>query len=222
MRGKHTLMVATVGMLAWIPAGLSQSAPPVPRPPTVMVLDLDGDGFAFTSKEEGVLFDIERSGTQQRVAWTARDSDDVFLAFDLNKDGAIDGVGEMVGTRMRLPDGSTPTSGADAMTRNLQGLKYDSDGRRLGPLPPGAGLVDSGDWFFPQLMVWRDKNHDGVAAKDEIQTLVAAAINELRNGYQRSSAVDAYGNRERLRGSFTVQRRGMSFQRAMLEMELAR
>jgi len=215
------LAALLVGM-TWTGADLGLGAQSAPRPATVMVLDLDGNGFALTSKEDGVLFDLEGNGSARRVGWTAKNSDDAFLAFDLNKNRTIDGVGELVGSRMRLPDGATPTSGADAMNLNLQGIKVGPDGRLVNGLPEGASLVDARDSFFAQLMLWQDRNHNGTATPDEVRTLTEASVTTIRNGYQRSTVVDEHGNRQRLRGTFTLKLRGMDFERVIVEMEMVR
>lgn len=57
-----------------------------------VVLDLDGDGLAFTSLASSVAhYDIDGSGVRRNVAWTK----DALLAFDADGDGAITKTNEL-------------------------------------------------------------------------------------------------------------------------------
>ena len=49
-----------------------------------ILVDLNNDGFNFTSLGDGVLFDIDADGEYELTAWTQYHADDAFLFLDLN------------------------------------------------------------------------------------------------------------------------------------------
>ena len=53
-----------------------------------VLIDTTGLGFSLTSPQTGVLFDITGSGVKLRIAWTAKDSGDAFLALPAS-DGLV-------------------------------------------------------------------------------------------------------------------------------------
>lgn len=63
------------------------------------------------------------------------------------------------------------------------------------------GLIDSKDVEWPKLLVWIDKNHDGISQPDELHHLDDVGIHSLSLAYENSPKVDKYGNQFRLRGT---------------------
>lgn len=59
--------------------GASQQPSAPPKAPTVIVLDVTGDGIALTSVDDGVEFAMDSPRAVQKTAWTKPDSDDSFL-----------------------------------------------------------------------------------------------------------------------------------------------
>ncbi|HEV7737852.1 MAG TPA: hypothetical protein VGO47_10840, partial [Chlamydiales bacterium] len=54
-----------------------------------VVVDVLGNGFAMTSAENGVMFDLQGQGTPRQFSWIAANSDDSWLALDRNNNGMI-------------------------------------------------------------------------------------------------------------------------------------
>ncbi len=204
-----TLGVAAVG-------ARPQGAPAVPT--SLYVLDFNGDGIALTSAAEGVEFDIDGTGKRVRIGWTTADSDDAFLAIDVNKNGTIDSARELISTRTTLPGGEIVRS-ANEVLNNLQGLGPAVPGTRV---PPGSAFFDSADAAFGSVFVWVDRNRDGRSQPDELRSLAAAAVKSIYGGFQRSRAVDAHGNHTLLTGIFSIEQRGVEFQRPLAIVRLAR
>src|SRR5690606_15511921 len=53
-----------------------------------IILDLDNNGYSFSSLTDGAQFDINADGAKDQVAWNT--SNDGILAVDLNDNGTID------------------------------------------------------------------------------------------------------------------------------------
>jgi hypothetical protein len=62
-----------------------------------IVVDVAGNGFNLTNGQNGVDFDITSDGHKERIAWTALNSDDAWLALDRNADGKITLGAELFG-----------------------------------------------------------------------------------------------------------------------------
>lgn len=220
---RHLAILAAVGTCALAGVGggglAAESVPQ--RPSTLMVLDLSGDGFAFTSPQDGVLFSFDESQAKP-MGWIAAGADDAVLVLDRDGNGTIDGGHEMLGTRFRLTaKGAEVSSGADALMGPLQGIQTGPDGRPAG-LSAGAGVIDGADTVFAQLQLWRDRTRDGRVQPGELASLADASVTSIRNGYRRDGMKDQFGNTIRLRGTFTVRARGVEFERHLVEVEFGR
>ncbi len=140
--------------------------PPPPPPPifqgdggdggTPLVLDLDGDGIELTTREDGVLFDIDLDGIADQTAWVQ--ADDALLALDRNGDGIINDRGELFGD----------TDGFDDGFQNLASLDSNNDGK-----------IDAQDALFADLIVWQDLNQDGISDDNEMISLSEAGIVDI-------------------------------------------
>ena len=124
-----------------------------------LVIDMDGDGIETLAKNSNVIFDINNDGVLDNTGWVA--PDDALLVVDINGDGQINNGGELFGEGMIKSDGTRATDGFDALA------EYDSDGN---------GIINNQDEHFESLMVWQDKNSDGVVQDGELSTLVDAGI----------------------------------------------
>ncbi|WP_157223912.1 Ig-like domain-containing protein [Afipia broomeae] len=121
-----------------------------------VVLDLDHNGFAFTSQENGVQFDINHDGVKDHVAWT--NGHDGMLALDINGNGKID-------------------SGSELFTPNFAGGNFADGLAALASLDSNQdGVVDSKDQAFAKLSVWQDANHNGITDVGELLSLTSLGI----------------------------------------------
>ncbi len=111
-----------------------------------LAVDLDGTGDIETLPADSVYFDIDADGMAEAVSWIS--SGDGWLAIDSNENGKIDGVGELFGS-----DG---TGGFAA----LAALDTNADGK-----------IDAQDAAYSQLVVWQDKNSDGVSQAGELLSI---------------------------------------------------
>jgi hypothetical protein len=116
------LTISLVCAFAFI---LSAAADVPSRTPEPLVVDVQGDGYRFTSPENGVMFDLDGTGTPQRVASTDAGSDDAFLALDHNHNGRIDGGRELFGGPVDLP------ASANSSRMKASSRPRISSGRRI-------------------------------------------------------------------------------------------
>jgi hypothetical protein len=150
-----------------------------------IVLDLSRSGFSFTSVKDGVDFDIDGDGMLERTAWTARGSDDAFLAMDRNGNGTIDGGRELFGDVTILLNGKTGAHGYIALAE----LDLEANGGN------GNGYVDSADRGFRALLLWTDRDHDGRSSPAELGHLSDRGIFAIALDADESDVVDEHGNR---------------------------
>lgn len=126
-----------------------------------VALDLDGDGIELVQQSESqAYYDIHDTSFKNHIGWIS--PDDAFLAIDLNGDGKIDQAREL-SFALWTPD-TTDT--------DLDGLKAAFDTNQ-------NGLLDSSDARFQEVLVWQDKNGNGVSEAGELKTLTEAGISSI-------------------------------------------
>jgi len=120
-----------------------------------IILDLDKNGFAFSSIGDGVTFDINADGQKDQIAWT---SDDGILAYDVDGNGLID-------------------NGSEIFTPDFNGGKFASGVAALASLDSNKdGKIDASDDAFSKLSVWVDADNDGISDEGELSSLSANGV----------------------------------------------
>lgn len=174
-----------------------------------LVLDLAGNGFALTSIEQPVMFDMRGSGKAERTAWTAVGSDDAFLAIDWTRSGAIESAYELLGG-FHGPNGFA----------ELTSLEREIDGRLTGQQPDG--IIDAQDPIFQRLILWVDSNHDGISQSDELKSPNSVGLVRIFLGYEKVDRSDAFGNLFRYCGRAVVNNQsGVATARDLCTIRLA-
>jgi hypothetical protein len=136
-----------------------------------IVLDLDHNGVAFSSLENGVSFDINGDGASDQLAWTA-DGQDGILAFDLDGSGRIE-------------------SGNELFTPNFNGGHFADGIAALASLDGNHdGVIDSNDAAFGELVVWQDTNHNGVSDGGELIKLGDLGVTSIGLATTPGSPID--------------------------------
>ena len=152
---------------------------------------LRGTVFILTGANNGVVFDMNDDGVPERLSWTSANSDDAWLALDLNGNGTIDTGQELFGNFAPQPQ---PPVGEQ---RNgfLALAEYDK------PAKGGNddGKINENDSVFTSLRLWQDTNHNGVSESIELHSLSQSGLRTLELAYKSSNKTDKNGNQFRYR-----------------------
>jgi hypothetical protein len=159
-----------------------------------IVIDVAGDGYRLTSVRDGVWFDLDADGVPEQVAWTRAESDNAFLALDRNGNGRIDDGAELFGN-------GTPAYAGRREPRadnGFEALKF-TEGASYGGVSRVDDRIDARDAVFEHLLLWTDRNHNGVSEPEELRRVVDTDLVAISTDYRKSPRRDRYGNEFRLR-----------------------
>ena len=153
-----------------------------------IALDLDGNGKIDTlSLENGVFFDHNGDKIAFKSSWV--NSSDGILARDIDGDGKITSGAELFGNFTKLKNGELAKNGAQA----LKDLDDNND-----------GIFDSNDKAFNEILVWQDKNSDGISQKNELKTLNEHNIKSIDLEFMADNTALDKDNKQILIGSFST------------------
>ena len=116
-------------------------------------------------------------------------SSDGILARDIDGDGKITSGAELFGNFTKLKNGELAKNGAQA----LKDLDDNND-----------GIFDSNDKAFNEILVWQDKNSDGISQKNELKTLNEHNIKSIDLEFMADNTALDKDNKQILIGSFST------------------
>lgn len=127
-----------------------------PRDP--LVLDLAGDGIQLSGLESSSTnFDMDNnSSSLERTGWV--DAEEGLLAIDINENGKIDGVNELLSEYF----GVEPSKNSDVSEK-----RFDNGFSALRSLDANEdGIFDEQDKIYGKVSVWVDEDKDGLSWDD--------------------------------------------------------
>ena len=157
-----------------------------PPPDCPLLVNLGNGPWRLTGRDDPVLFDIDGDGLRDAITWTAAEEPLAFVALDDNRNGVIDGGQELFGTARRMQNGLLAPNGFAALA------SHDVN---------GDGVIDRTDPIFAALLLWTDRNHNGLSEPGELQPIGETGISALSTTFKMVGRSDAEGNEFRLKGS---------------------
>ena len=138
-----------------------------------LVIDLNGDGVKGTSLDYSINFDLNSDGFKEATSWI--DSNDAFIAIDKNANGIIDNGSELFGDKSVS---NTTYAYTNPTSKNgFESLKaFDSN---------NDNIIDIKDDEFANLLLWQDKNSNGISEADEI-TKLSEVVKSINLNYTNS------------------------------------
>lgn len=158
-----------------------------------LILDLAGKGIALTAPLAGPGFDINADGIVDQISWPVGNDalTPAFLAIDLNRNGSIDNGSELFGNATVIESEGAKRAGNGFLALS----QYDTT---------NDGVIDSRDAAFGDLLLWQDKNSDGISSADELTHLTEKAVDSINLQYQNVSEIDQFQNETRQRSTATM------------------
>jgi hypothetical protein len=180
-------------------AVLAQSVAPSP-PPSAIFISVDSrlDSVRLTSPASGVSFDIDGDGDLEQVAWTEPGAAVALLAIDRDGDGRITTGAELFGSFSVLRAGNGPNALIET---------FKATGAPL------SGAVQHGHQLYEQLLLWLDKNHNGISEESELRP-VKEMFTAIGLGFVRHHRLDQHGNLFRYLGWAELRTEGPEQRRA--------
>jgi hypothetical protein len=174
-------------------ANFAEIPPPPGNPPSdcsadwvsgcsPIVVNLDEGGYRLTGADSPVYFDIAATGIPIRIGWTAAAANEAFLALDRDHDGKITSGAELFGTATPLASGQRAGNGFIALA------EFDQN---------HDGVIEERDPIWPELLLWRDWNHDGISPAEELIPVAHSVITAIGLDYHWAARRDHSGNKFR-------------------------
>jgi Ca2+-binding RTX toxin-like protein len=182
-----------------------------------LALDLNNDGIATVSANDGIMFDHNNAGIRYGTGWI--NPQDGWLALDRNGNGTIDSGRELFGDNTRKLDGNFAAHAYDA----LKSFDTNNDGQVSAADATGdadsSGTIDGSETYwdidnngeydasvdktFADLRVWVDANSNGNTDGGELKTLAELNIVSIGTGKTAVNVADENGNLNTFKGNYT-------------------
>ncbi|MEK9498391.1 S8 family serine peptidase [Photorhabdus sp. P32] len=157
-----------------------------------LLLDLDGNGVHMTDIRDGVLFDMDNSGTLKRSGWADRNTG--ILVID-DGSGQIKDVSQMFSEYYGGKVGVNGAAGEKKFKDGFGALASEDVNK--------DGVIDQNDPIWIKLRVWVDSTHDAKVDAGELKTLAELGITQINVRASNKTEVRD-GNKVVASGSFTI------------------
>lgn len=157
-----------------------------------LLLDLSGNGVHMTDIRDGVLFDMDNSGTLKRSGWADRATG--ILVLD-DGSGEIKDVSQMFSEYYGGKAGANGAAGEIKFNDGFAALASEDSNK--------DGVIDRQDAIWGKLRVWVDGSHDAQVNAGELRTLDELGIIQINIRATNNEEIRD-GNRVVASGSFTI------------------
>ncbi|MBD2814656.1 S8 family serine peptidase [Xenorhabdus sp. Flor] len=157
-----------------------------------LLLDLSGNGVHMTDIRDGVLFDMDNSGTLKRSGWADRTTG--ILVID-DGSGQIKNASQMFSEYYGGQAGVNGAAGEKKFKDGFAALASEDANK--------DGVIDQNDPIWGKLRVWVDGNHDANVNTGELKTLAELGITQINVRATNKTEVRD-GNKVVAGGSFTL------------------
>ena len=153
-----------------------------------LAIDLNNDGIKGTNLDYKINFDLDNNGFKEATSWI--DNNDAFIAIDKNNNGAIDNGSELFGNKSISNNAYAYTNpNAKNGFESLKELDSNND-----------DIIDEKDKEFENLLLWQDKNSDGISQENEIiklsEKVKSINLSYTKNGQTEISSATLNDNTE--------------------------
>ncbi|MGF6097933.1 hypothetical protein [Pseudomonas sp. 18175] len=149
-----------------------------------LILDLVGEGVKLTSVfESPVQFDMKHDGQKVQTGWSG--NGEGIVVMDLNKNGTIDDISELLSEYFGAAQGSPESASIKTFENAFYALRsLDSN---------NDSVFDRQDAAWAEVKVWIDANHDGnpwtsAGRVSELYSLDELGISQIDLNFVRQSA----------------------------------
>jgi Ca2+-binding EF-hand superfamily protein len=144
-----------------------------------IIINFDEGGYQLTGANSPVFFDMPGNGHPAFMGWTAAGADEAFLWLDRNHNGRVTSGAELFGNFTPLRNGELAKNGFEALR------EFDTN---------NDGVIDNQDSIWPQLMLWRDLNHNGISETGEVVPLQGSGVISIDLHCHWAGRQDHWGN----------------------------
>jgi subtilisin-like proprotein convertase family protein len=158
-----------------------------------LLLDLTGTGVQMAPISDGVLFDIDNSGSLKRTGWADRSTG--MLVVDTGE-GQITSISQMISEYYGGAAGTNGAAGAVTFKDAFAALASE-DGN-------ADAVITAADPAWTKLRVWVDASHDGRSDAGELKTLDELGITQINLAAEYIQGDVRQGNSVIAKGSFVI------------------
>ena len=138
----------------------------IPNKNSALILDINQNGMEILDIESGIHFDFDNNNFAESTGWP--DRNEGILAQDINKNHIIDNGNEIFGN-------NTHSSSSNKINgfEKLKLLDQNNDGK-----------LDENDPGWHNILIWIDRNRNGLTGNNELFTLAKLKIKEISLDYK--------------------------------------
>lgn len=151
-----------------------------------------GARFDISTVDQGVLFDVDGDGTNEKMA-TPLDASNV--GFLYLKGGEHNGRRLFGDRNQQKAIAGITRNGFEALRTWDEQIAAEPDSNGKRHIGPPDGSIDSRDGIWNLLGVWLDRNRNGAMDEGEFKTLAELGIVRIELQYVSSQRNDGHGNR---------------------------